>query len=125
MVFVSVKYKYLYKLPHRNNTSWTTSLSNQLGCLVNIVNPEHKIIKNEEVLFSDALGDRFFKEGEKEQLFEELRPITQKQSCGDLFVYGSSGVGKTRLIKSVLGSIKSHSVIPNNYSPTSLLRFSY
>lgn len=79
---------------------------------IKLVN-SRKIILNEAVLFSNYTEDLFFKREEEERLVSILKPIAEKKRCENIFVYGSSGVGKTPLIKYALDEIRkiSHSVL--------------
>lgn len=75
---------------------------------IDYANPR-RIILNEAVLFSNYTEDLFFKREEEERLVSALKPISEKKRCENIFAYGSTGVGKTPLIKYALDEIRKSS----------------
>jgi cell division control protein 6 len=62
-------------------------------------------------LFSNQSDELFFKREEEDKIISALKPISERNRCDNLFLHGPTGSGKTELIKSVLNSIATRSVI--------------
>ncbi|MBI5223588.1 AAA family ATPase [Candidatus Micrarchaeota archaeon] len=74
-----------------------------------------QIIVNEEMLLPQYLPEEVIgREKEMEMIASSVKPLVKKRAAENLFVFGSSGIGKTTCVKNILRQLKGHTnaVIP-------------
>lgn len=68
------------------------------------------IIAKEEVLNPNYLPDELFhRDAELQAIADAIKPILQKKCPDNLFIYGSSGTGKTACVRYILRQLSEHS----------------
>lgn len=68
------------------------------------------IIKSEEILLPDYVPDDLIhRDSQLQAIADSIKPILKKRTPDNLFIYGSSGCGKTSCIKHILKQLSSYS----------------